>query len=156
VASRAAGHAVVLAGLALALHGCAWGPGARIKDPVLASREIRQQVRGNTLVATAESGAELHIHYLRDGRVVLRGRNRAGVTSVDTGRWSVEDDRLCTRYEAIRGGEKICEWVTYEGGVFRTYDPLGRPSARGRLYEGVPAQPERLPPLPPAGPGGRG
>jgi hypothetical protein len=145
-AARAVASAAAAAAL---LAGCAWGPGTRIKEPVVAGDELSLLVTGNTFDAVTESGAHIVLYFLPDGAVVMRGVRRDGTPFVDRGRWSVEDDRLCTRYEVVRGRQKTCEWVTAVQGTVKTYSPMGHPTARGRLERGVPPAIEGLPATPP-------
>ena len=129
--------------LALLPTGCDWGPGTRIREPVLSGAEILGRVRGGRFEGRTEAGGQIVVRYHRDGRAGIEGRTRAGVTFADTGWWSIEGDRLCTRYERVRGGAKICEWVTETAGVFRTFDPAGHPTARGRFDGAAPTETAR-------------
>lgn len=142
-----AGMAVVcLMGM---LAGCSWGPGTRITDPVLPGADILSLMHGNTFRARTEAGADVAIYYRDDGEVFMRGLKNTGEPIIDSGIWSVESDRLCTRWNNIRRQAKTCEWVTNRGGVIRTYDPIGNPTASGRLYAGNPNRADTLPQVPP-------
>ncbi len=131
------------------LAGCSWGPGTRIADPVLPGADILSLVHGNTFRARTEAGADVAIYYRDDGEVFIRGLKNSGEPIIDSGIWSVESDRLCTRWNNIRRQVKTCEWVTSRGGVIRTYDPIGNPTASGRLEAGNPNRADILPRVPP-------
>lgn len=134
---RPAARALVLAGL-LALAACSnFGPGTRIKQPVLTGGSLVVLVYGNTFRARSEAGHRFDIYYREDGQVFLRGKRRDGYVLADQGIWSVEADRLCTRWQRLRGRTKICEWVTLQADVFKTYDPAGNPTATGTILEGI-------------------
>jgi len=128
--------ALAVAALLLAMAGCGFGPGQRIKQPVLTGPAIQEVLAGNTLHGRTAAGAAIDLYYRPDGTVFAAGRERSGVAFADRGRWSVEDDRICTRFQAIRGRVKLCEWVTQSGEDLRTYEPLGRPSASGVIEPG--------------------
>lgn len=136
----------------LLLGACAWGPGTRIKEPVLLGQDLIGLLHGNTYAATTESGSRLDIYYRSDGLAFMRGRRKDGVPFEDRGLWSIEDDRICTRWERVRGHRKTCEWASYRAGTMQTYDPIGRPTASGRVYEGNASGLGELPATPPAAP----
>lgn len=120
----------------LVAAGCGLGPGSRIRQPVLTAESIAGLIAGNTLHGRTEAGAEINLYYRADGVVFAAGRERSGVTFADRGRWSIADDRLCTRFESIRGRAKLCEWLTQDGQGLRIYEPFGRPSAAGVVEPG--------------------
>lgn len=133
---RARAGLVALVALTLAACGN-FGPGTKIRQPVLTGESLVVLVYGNTFRARSEAGHAFDIYYREDGQVFLRGKRRDGYVLADQGLWSIESDRLCTRWQNLRGRTKTCEWVTWRANVFRTYDPAGNPSATGTLVEGI-------------------
>lgn len=140
--------ALALAGT-LSLGGCGLGPGAKIGQAVLRGGDIERLVRNHTFAGETVSGAPVEIFYHADGVVFIRGQGSTGIPFQDRGRWWVQSDRLCTRYEKVRGRKTTCEWVTQQGNDVRTYAPAGDLSARGAIYQGAPRGIERAPARPP-------
>ncbi|MEQ9640246.1 MAG: hypothetical protein RIM84_09505 [Alphaproteobacteria bacterium] len=146
---RAVPLGAALLGAVLLVSACGFGPGARIGQAVLRSGDIERQVSNRTFAGETTSGAPIEVFFHTDGVVYIRGEGSAGIPFQDRGRWWVQWDRLCTRYERVRGRKATCEWVTLEGRDFRTYTPAGDLSARGEIYEGAPRGIERRPAKPP-------
>lgn len=148
MAARAAALAATLP-VALLVAGCGMGPGAKIGQAVLRGGDIERLVRDQTFAGKTAAGKPIEIFYRRDGVVFIRGRGSTDIPFQDSGRWWVQSDRLCTRYERVRGRRATCEWVTLRGNDFRTYAPGGDLSARGQIYAGEPAGIDRRPKRPP-------
>lgn len=124
--------------LVMALAACSWGPGTRIGKPVLTDTMIESLIPGQTAELTSRDKSTLIIYYDNDGLAYLRGQSPSGVNFRDNGLWSIESDRLCTRWRDIRGGRKVCEWIATEADSISFYEPQGSFAASGRVVQGDP------------------
>lgn len=87
------------------------GSGAR----KLGGAEIRQKVAGNRIYLAAPLGGEFPLFYREDGRVDGSGEALGlgrFIRPTDSGRWWVQGDRLCQRWQVWYDGRTMCFTLT--------------------------------------------
>ena len=81
----------------------------------LGGAEIRQKVTGNRIYLAAPLGGEFPLFYRADGRVDGSGEALGigrWIRPTDTGRWWVNGDRLCQRWQVWYDGKTMCFTLT--------------------------------------------
>jgi uncharacterized protein YcbK (DUF882 family) len=84
----------------------------------LAAAEIRKLVAGNIVELDAPLGNKLPVEYAEDGRLSGEARGLASHLGApnDTGRWWVEANKLCHRWERWFNAETQCLELRKDGG----------------------------------------
>lgn len=87
------------------------GSGAR----KLGGAEIRQKVSGNRIYLAAPLGGEFPLFYRADGQVDGSGEALGigrWIRPTDSGKWWVQGDRLCQRWQVWYDGKTMCFTLT--------------------------------------------
>ncbi|NND44253.1 MAG: PLP-dependent aminotransferase family protein [Xanthomonadales bacterium] len=94
-------------------------------DPQLQDgKQLKQLLPGATIIYKTYYGAPCTIELRPDGRMV--GRSGHANEDCDTGRWWVDGDLYCRRWERWSYGEEAAYQVTLEGKHIRWWRPGGR------------------------------
>ena len=84
----------------------------------LSGESLRELVTGRTVYLAAPLGGEFPLRYRPDGTVTGDG-DAVGLgrfmAARETGRWSIEGNRLCQRFPTWNGGQRVCFTVERVG-----------------------------------------
>ncbi len=127
----AAASAVILAGL---LAGCGTMNPTE-DDTAMNGKEITLLITGNTFRGGWE-GRQLTMVYFQNG--VVRGSH--GLTSSDSGTWTVEEDVYCHRWVRLFGSTRRCyKWWRRESDfLLQNVDAFRIPNMNGTVVNGMP------------------
>ncbi len=127
----AAASAVILAGL---IAGCGTMNPTE-DDTAMSGKEITLLITGNTFRGGWE-GRQLTMVYFQNG--VVRGSH--GLTSSDSGTWTVEEDVYCHRWVRLFGSTRRCyKWWRRESDfLLQNVDAFRIPNMNGTVENGMP------------------
>ncbi len=127
-----AASAVILAGL---LAGCASSMNPTEDDSAMSSKEITLLITGNTFRGAWE-GHQLTMVYFQNG--VVRGSH--GLTSSDSGTWTVEENVYCHRWVRLFGSTRRCfKWWRRESDfLLENVDAFRIRNVTGTVENGMP------------------
>jgi len=113
-------------------------PAARAEPVMLSAAEIKELVAGATVEIDAGFGARIPLRFAADGQVAGEARAFSfflGAAS-DTGRWWLEQDKLCQRFTKWFDAAPQCLTLTRDGRTIHWQSASGR---RGTATVIVPA-----------------